>query len=1044
MARPAEKKDEPTLEEREQMFSPPNISIPKNVDEVRGCFTIYAPWDILRGRCVFGDRAKLLCEVSRSSLSHFAPNCATFSRAREIPIPNVRNPPRPLRSEEFPEGIPSELEKLSKKALKRLEKDTEMANLSAELCMRVHEQGEAFSLEHPGNSIALHLDSWKRLRKTKGVLTIFYHTCMFVGSRRKKFQVLITNRRHFLRLINRQCHGTVCKRSGERHLKWRPTTSGGRVIQFQTGDEREYPVGFCDAYASCASDFLSQSGKFVEVFSGPNAPLSSAVGRRMDATVPGMLLDTKKGLRNELQSVGQLITNGDSCHEAASPREKLTPREVPVQDVQNSLEEPYNRLVVTQAARQPGYGKRVQLIPDGENDPIRHLEKALLLEHPFSKETVLKEDHAQVLSRATRIPSLGVQQRLQTLGEWKQLAQSSTIRLEQEKHEKLASECSKKLGRKPRTALMEYLGRRYNIEDLQVPILCLSGMPIIGSALESPFFSSYHVPASITVQELVKSAPMRRNKILGRVRLMGLQGGKDLASAIWEKTLKEVRKGTMAGPYSEDEIRAKHGSYYNVVPSFGLKQGFNESGEAKYRRIDDHSASHNNLAAERTQKIQMAMVDYLMVMVAAAAKVFPNLVIATEDMEGAYRQVPLCDSQVSLSITAVFNPSTQQPALFEIFGQPFGAAHAVPNFYRLAEFASRLLTRAFNVLLDHFFDDFFAVLNQSEAEDSIFCLREGFSLLGLTLDKDKSQAPAQIAMVLGVAFNTRSLAQQRVLLVEPKPTRVQNLCYLIDQVLQSGSLAPNLAASILGKFGFLCSTMFGKVGRCCTGSLRARQYQNGTDHGLTSDIITSLNLMKIFAKTAPKRQLRVDDDRQPIILYTDASDVPEREPRWLLGAVLIDPVDGYTIEYTYHSVSHDIISTWIPKQTYMGQLELLAAPLALATWSSRLAGRRVLLFIDNDAAASTLVRGYGNKSDSTAITGQFWLLAAQIAVELYLDRVESKSNLADGPSRLELHYMHRLHAQFVAPSTKFLSTVSFDWFRSTDTLPSHVSVPPPL
>ena len=238
--------------------------------------------------------------------------------------------------------------------------------------------------------------------------------------------------------------------------------------------------------------------------------------------------------------------------------------------------------------------------------------------------------------------------------------------------------------------------------------------------------------------------------------------------------------------------------------------------------------------------------------------------------------------------------------------------------------------------------------------------------------------------------------------------------------------------------------MFGKVGRCCTGSLRARQYQNGTDHGLTSDIITSLNLMKIFAKTAPKRQLRVDDDRQPIILYTDASDVPEREPRWLLGAVLIDPIDGYTIEYTYHSVSHDIISTWIPKQTYMGQLELLAAPLALATWSSRLAGRRVLLFIDNDAAASTLVRGYSNKSDSTAITGQFWLLAAQIAVELYLDRVESKSNLADGPSRLELHYMHRLHAQFVAPSTEFLSTVSFDWFRSTDTLPSHVSVPPPL
>ena len=130
-----------------------------------------------------------------------------------------------------------------------------------------------------------------------------------------------------------------------------------------------------------------------------------------------------------------------------------------------------------------------------------------------------------------------------------------------------------------------------------------------------------------------------------------------MAKAIWDKTLKEVRAGTMAGPFTLKEMLDKHGQYLNLVPSFGLKQG------EKYRRIDDHSASHNNLAAERTQQINMAMVDYLMVMVSSMAKRFnKELLIATEDMAGAYRQVPLSDSQVRISVTAVYTPQTKQPS----------------------------------------------------------------------------------------------------------------------------------------------------------------------------------------------------------------------------------------------------------------------------------------------------------------------------------------------------------------------------------------------
>ena len=202
------------------------------------------PWDLLRGKDVFRDSRELAEDLDVADIRHWAPNCATFSRAREIPIPGVKSAPIPLRSEEFPRGIPCEVDRMSSKAKRRLELDTNMADMAAKDCIDADERGKVFTLEHPGRSIALHLESWKTLLQRRRVRAYHYHTCMFVGSRRKKFQVLITNSEYFL-AMERECKGgKVCDRTGEPHLKWRPTVTGGKVLQFITGDEREYPKIF--------------------------------------------------------------------------------------------------------------------------------------------------------------------------------------------------------------------------------------------------------------------------------------------------------------------------------------------------------------------------------------------------------------------------------------------------------------------------------------------------------------------------------------------------------------------------------------------------------------------------------------------------------------------------------------------------------------------------------------------------------------------------------------------------------------------------------
>ena len=479
----------------------------------------------------------------------------------------------------------------------------------------------------------------------------------------------------------------------------------------------------------------------------------------------------------------------------------------------------------------------------------------------------------------------------------------------------------------------------------------------------------------------------------------------------------EVEDGSMGPALSTEEARAALGDDFNVIPSFGLKQGVNSRGEPKYRRIDDHTAGWVNMAAKRRQKIRMANADYIAIMVKRAGEEFPekNIVIGTADMKGAYRQIPLADSDLKNSLTCVYNPGTKKVDLHAMYGQPFGAGHAVPNFYRVAEWFSRFLCRYFNIAVDHFFDDFWLVSTEERSSIALRCILESAELLGIVFDPDKTQAPSTRAEVLGVVFNTGLVRAQSRLLVEAKDSRRTKLRDTISGVLDANMLTSSEAASLLGKFGFLATTLFGKVGRCATLALRARQFSFDTSSALGPEVITSLKLMRIFATEAPAREIRLRDPLKPFVLYTDASDVPERERRYGVGAVLIDQRVSPKLYHFSLEIPPETVSHWLSKRTYMGQLEIYAGPIALYTWASLLSDTHLIHFVDNDSALACLVRGYSPKSDSCALVGLYWLTAAKHRVASYIDRVESKSNLSDGPSRFDTDLLSRLGSQAVTP-----------------------------
>ena len=74
--------------------------------------------------------------------------------------------------------------------------------------------------------------------------------------------------------------------------------------------------------------------------------------------------------------------------------------------------------------------------------------------------------------------------------------------------------------------------------------------------------------------------------------------------------------------------------------------------------------------------------------------------------------------------------------------------------------------------------------------------------------------------------------------------------------------------------------------------------------------------------------------------------------------------------------------------------------LAQELWGDRFRGRRVLIFVDNDAARHALIKGASPAGPSALMVDAFWTREAELEAFSWVERVPSPSNPADGPSRL--------------------------------------------
>lgn len=182
-----------------------------------------------------------------------------------------------------------------------------------------------------------------------------------------------------------------------------------------------------------------------------------------------------------------------------------------------------------------------------------------------------------------------------------------------------------------------------------------------------------------------------------------------------------------------------------------------------------------------------------------------------------------------------------------------------------------------------------------------------------------------------------------------------------------------------------------------------------------SVVIKALGRWLRVLSDMPVRDVHLGPCVVGVIIYTDASCEPLAEEgndspvnyvthSGMLGAVIIAPdpdqpfFDGAVDCVISKRVDEEIFILF-EDTSLIYAFELLAVALTLFQFRNSFRSRTVIFFVDNNAALCALIRGASRHPAVDRYIATFWYVAAKYNIAIWLERVCSRSNLADYPSR---------------------------------------------
>jgi len=484
-----------------------------------------------------------------------------------------------------------------------------------------------------------------------------------------------------------------------------------------------------------------------------------------------------------------------------------------------------------------------------------------------------------------------------------------------------------------------------------------SGFDLVGDAPKSSVLPAKVVPASISKHDLGRHAEKANVALRYMTRSCG---DSSLDIQLWERTIQEVDKGWLVGPLCWDELP----SNASVSRRFPLPQS------GKVRPIDDLSPSQVNATVSTYEQATVdgpdvicSLAVYLMKCLSANGR-STKLVGRSLDLASAYRQLAISDESLPHSYLSVFDPVESRAALFQQIALPFGSRTAVNAFIRCARFLQWVAARCLALPLSCYFDDFVAFSTTSLGQNTQAALCLMLDIFGWRFDKEgpKSDDFSDLVSALGVQFNL-SDTPSGILQVCNTEKRIKDIIQLLNETLEAGILPKKDALSLRGRLAFCDAFVFGRLGKVSLQDITKHAYAKPFVAELGDRLVGALKLLKNRVLTGGPRTLSCKM-LDTYFLFTDASFSLAAGAGF--GAVLVSSA-GEIISWFGLMVDTRSLALFLDggKQNIIGELETLTVGMSLLLWGDIVSSSQLMIYIDNEGAKFSLIRGY---SDSLAIT----------------------------------------------------------------------------
>jgi hypothetical protein len=363
----------------------------------------------------------------------------------------------------------------------------------------------------------------------------------------------------------------------------------------------------------------------------------------------------------------------------------------------------------------------------------------------------------------------------------------------------------------------------------------------------------------------------------------------------------------------------------------------------------------------------------------------------------------------------VYNPLEQIMEFFREHCMAFGHVAAVSSFLRVGEALRQIGTRLLGVCLTSYFDDFCQLEAEASCEGKRDYWLEMLELLGwkVATEPTKLKPFAREFEPLGVVVSVQSF-QAGLIHIRNKPSRVEGLEADVGALLQLGSVSAHAAAQLKGRIAFAEQQCLGKCAAVAARVLQGCSTSSSTLVGRSQPLRAALLWILAFLKHSPPRTIRLRPCERPFVLFTDgACETVNSSLVASCGAALVCP-SGAKLAFGLE-VPAGVVSRWTAtgSRQVIGQAELLPILYSLLTWEKLLAGQRLIVFIDNDAARWACIRGSSQTLSSAELLFDLALARARTAVAPWFARVNTASNPGDAPSRLNLEAIRNLGFEVV-------------------------------